>query len=55
MYLLRLLPIHTSPISSGKVLEGEWVLAEPRGKLIGERRYLESIRDEEMYWRQILI
>ena len=33
----RLHLIHTNPISDEKVLEGEWVLVEPKDKLIGER------------------
>ena len=55
MYPLRLRLIHTNPITDGKVLEGEWVLAEPKDKLIGERIYLESILNEERYSRKILI
>ena len=55
MHPLCLLSIHTNPISDGKVLEGEWVLVEPRDKSIEERIYLELILGEETYWRQIPI
>ena len=55
MHPLCLLPVHTNPISDGKVLEGEWVLVEPRDKSIEERIYLELILGEETYWRQIPI
>ena len=54
-YPLRLGLIHTNPTLDGKVLEGEWVLAELRDKSTGERIYLESILNEETYWRQIPI
>ena len=55
MYPRRLHLIHTNPISDGRVLGGEWVLVEPKDKLIGERIYLESILNEERYSRKILI